>query len=231
MKRESCYFCKGPHFDDACKEFIRLALPERMQFIRTRGLCHWCLRWGHLRKDCRQRKSCATCSGLHPALLHDDALTKDKQDTNGKLSEATIHRIEVSDSKKHAECNSHSPIVPVRLRHKQGPLDKEFIYALLDDQSDAYFIKDTVLENLRINGPQVQLKLSTVLAEEVVTCKKIDGLMKPPAFACQEFTRAEIFQPSEGKSQEQRQHAISPTSYLLRTSLCLTEKISKLGCL
>lgn len=62
------------------------------------------------------------------------------------------------------------------LRHKQGPLDKEFIYALLDDQSDAYFIKDTVLENLRINGPQVQLKLSTVLAEEVVTCKKIDGL-------------------------------------------------------
>ena len=60
--------------------------------------------------------------------------------------------------------------------HKQVPQGKEFVYALLDNQSDAYFIKDTVEENLRINGPQVQLKLSTVLAEGVVTCKKIDGL-------------------------------------------------------
>ena len=147
-----------------------------MQFIHTRGLCHGCLRWGHLRKDCRQRKSCVTCSGLHPTLLHNDALTKDKQDTNGKTPEATSHRIEVCDLKKHAECYSHSLIVPVWLHHKQGPQDKELVYALLDDQSDACFIKDKVLEKLRVNGPQVQLKLSKVQAVEVVTCKKIDGL-------------------------------------------------------
>ena len=30
--------------------------------------------------------------------------------------------------------------------------------------------------------------------------------MKPPAFACKEFIRAEIFQPSEDISQDQRQH-------------------------
>ena len=121
-------------------EFINLALPERMQFLRMRGLCHGCLRWGHLCKDCQVKESCAACSGLYTTLLHNNSLTKDKQDTNGKIPEATSHRIEVSDSKKRAECYSHSLIIPVWLRHKQDP--------------------------------QVQLKLSTVLAEEVVMCKK-----------------------------------------------------------
>ena len=124
-------------------EFINLALPERMQFLRVRALCHGCLRWGHLCKDCQLKKSCAACSGLHTTLLHNNSLTKDKQDTNGKIPEATSHRIKVSDSKKRAECYSHSLIIPVWLRHKQDPQDKELVYALLDDQSDACFIKDS----------------------------------------------------------------------------------------
>ena len=33
-----------------------------------------------------------------------------------------------------------------------------------------------VLEKLQANGPEAQLKLSTVLAEEVITCKRIDDL-------------------------------------------------------
>ena len=175
-KRESCSFCKGPHFIDVCNEFTKLTLPEKMQFIRARGLCHGCLRWGHLRKDCRQRKNCASCRGPHPTLLHDDTLIKDKQDTNGTVPVATSHRIEASHSKGHAECYSHSLIVPVWLRHEQGSQEKELVYALLDDQSDACFIKESVLKKLQLSGPQVQLRLSTVLAEEVVECERIDGL-------------------------------------------------------
>ena len=88
----------------------------------------------------------------------------------------TSHRVEASNSEKHVECYSHSLIVPVWLRHEQAQ-DKQLVYALLDDQSDACFIKDTVLEKLKANGPEVQLKLSTVLAEEVITCKRIDSLI------------------------------------------------------
>jgi len=50
-KRESCSFCKGSLLNDVCNEFTRLTLSDKMQFIRARGLCHGCLRWGHLRKD------------------------------------------------------------------------------------------------------------------------------------------------------------------------------------
>ena len=53
------------------------------------------------------------------------------------------------------------------------------MYTLLDDQmqSDACFIKQTALDKLDIEGFEVNLKLSTVLAEEEITSQKINGLV------------------------------------------------------
>ena len=176
-KKEVCHLCKGLHNLDACEQFPKMSLSERMEFVRSRGLCHGCLKWGHLRRDCRHKKSCSTCNGPHPTLLHNDALKKDTPGTTQEIPEVTSHRVKASDSKEHSECFSHSLIVPVWLCHEDNPQDKQLVYALLDDQSDACFIKDTVLEKLSVNGPQVQLRLSTVLAEEVITCTRINGLV------------------------------------------------------
>ena len=123
------------------------------------------LRWGHLRKDCRQRKNFTSCGGPHPTVLDDDTFIRIKQDTSGTIPAVTSYRVEASHSENHAECYSHSLIVPVWHRHEKGSQEKELVYALLDDQSDACFIKESVLEKLELNGPQVRLKLSTVLAE------------------------------------------------------------------
>ena len=54
---------------------------------------------------------------------------------------------------------------------------EELVYALLDDQSDACFIRDDVVKRLAVRGPDVQLKLSTVLGKNVVTCQKVSGLV------------------------------------------------------
>ena len=43
---------------------------------------------------------------------------------------------------------------------------KLLTYALLDEQSDACFVKED-LGRFDVDGPEVELKLSTVLAEEV----------------------------------------------------------------
>ena len=129
-----------------------------------------------MKKDCRGRKICKKCKGFHPTSLHIDSPASQVQNSNEGIPEVTSHRVEASNSEKHVECYSHSLIVPVWLRHEQAQ-DKQLVYAPLDDQSDACFIKDTVLEKLKANGPEVQLKLSTVLAEEVITCKRIDGLI------------------------------------------------------
>ena len=51
-KKEFCHFCKNAHSLEACREFMKISLQERRQFIHARGLCHGCLPWGHIRKDC-----------------------------------------------------------------------------------------------------------------------------------------------------------------------------------
>jgi len=50
------------------------------------------------------------------------------------------------------------------------------VYALLDDQFFACFIKEIALPKLGVSGPEVQLKLSTVLDQEAITSQKISGL-------------------------------------------------------
>jgi len=51
------------------------------------------------------------------------------------------------------------------------------VYALLDDQFDVCFIKQIALAKLGVSGPEVQLRLSTVLGQEAITSQKISGLV------------------------------------------------------
>jgi hypothetical protein len=50
------------------------------------------------------------------------------------------------------------------------------VYALLDEQSDACFVNDSVLDEVGVDGPEVQLEISTVLARETVNSRNIPGL-------------------------------------------------------
>ncbi|XP_068742185.1 uncharacterized protein [Montipora capricornis] len=186
---------------------------EKMEFIKSRGVCLGCLKYGYMKKDCRGRNICKKWKGFHPTSLHLNSAASQEQNSNEGIPEVTSHRIEASNSEKHTECYSHSLIMPVWLNHEQAPQNKQLFYALLDDQSDACFIKDTVLEKLQANGPEVQLKLSTVLAEEVITCTRIDGLIVqgvneatsvrlPKAYSREDIPakREQILRPETGRN-------------------------------
>lgn len=71
----------------------------------------------------------------------------------------------------------HTLIVPVWLYHKNNPEQELVVYAILDDQSDPCFIKDDILHKLDVIGPDVQLQLSMVLGENLVTCQKVNDLV------------------------------------------------------
>ena len=175
---KSVIFAKAPTVSvDACENFLKMPVPDRRQFARSRGLCHGCLKWGHIRKDCRYKKTCNTCNGPHPTSLHDESRSEKVQDTSKGIPQAISHRVEAGNTKKHDGCYSHSQIVPVWVHHEDNPHDRILVYALLDDQSDACFIKDSVLDRLSVNGPEIQLRLSTVLGEEVISCQRITGLV------------------------------------------------------
>ena len=51
------------------------------------------------------------------------------------------------------------------------------VYALLDDQTDACFVKQATIERHGVRGQETQLKLSTFLAEETITTRRINGLV------------------------------------------------------
>ena len=155
-KADHCLLCKKAHNLDECDKFAKMSQTEKKEFVRPRGICLGCLKYGHLKKDCHGRKICKKCKGFHPTSLHIDSPASQEQTSNEGIPEATSHPVEASNSEKHAECYLYSLIVPVWLRHEQASQDKQLIDALLDDQSDACFIKDTVLEKCK----QIAMKFS-----------------------------------------------------------------------
>ena len=181
---ERCRLCKSAHSLDDCEKFAKMSYAEKLEVVKSNGLCLGCLRYGHMKRDCRGKKVCATCKGFHPTSLHNTTPRAPQQterpEAPSRSTEEvmiTSHRVSTQDTQNRNACDSHSLIVPVWLHHKAKPERKELVYALLDNQSDACFIRDDILQKLNISGPDVQLKLSTVMGEDLVTSKKINDLI------------------------------------------------------
>ena len=154
-------------------------------------MCWGCLKWGHLNSNCRVKKVGKVCSEAHSTFLHGDnwkSRSKSKDDSAklyqepNKVEDISSKDITVSNCIKVCKTYinsgpiSHSLIVPVWLHHEANPNRKIMVYALLDEQSDACFVKDSVLDTIGADGPEVQLEISTVLARESVNSRKVIGL-------------------------------------------------------
>ena len=181
-QRMTCLFCKVSHDIDTCDKFLCLPLTERRNFVQAKRLCWGCLKWGHVNKDCRGKKPCKTCNGPHPTSLHDQTWKPPpkretpNQDSSANQDTSVSHRVEVCNTKGFDYGTSHSLIVPVWLHHQDNPKGKVKVYALLDEQSDACFIKESTLTALGVDGPEVDLELSTVLGQKTIISKRITGL-------------------------------------------------------
>ena len=68
-------------------------------------------------------------------------------------------------------------IVPVRMYHQDNLERQVVIYALLDPASNGAFVKESILEDLQVNGVETQLKLNTMHGSEVVPTRRVSGLI------------------------------------------------------
>lgn len=132
-----------------------------------------------MKRNCRRRLVCKTCNGFHPTSLHNDPIpNENKQDSGSRdVPEATSNRVNLSDMKSLNPSCMHSLIVPVWIHHRDNISNKLLTCALLDEQSDACFVKEDLLQKIDLTGPEVELKLSTVLAEKVIISQRIEGLV------------------------------------------------------
>ena len=123
-----------------------------------------------MKRICRRRLVCRTCNGFHSTSLHGDPAPVETEQSSSlrNTPEATSHRVNLADMKNVNPSCMHSLIVPVWIHHRKDTRKKLLTYALLDEQSDACFVKEDLLGRLDVNGPEVELKLSTALAEKVI---------------------------------------------------------------
>ena len=148
--------------------FKTLPLPERIQFLSSKGLCFGCLSREHLAKVCPERKSCKIdgCPKKHPTVLHTQPRERPKEDTavgSGiGVADGTSQVCNGMACINNASCSHNGAgfsqtgmaILPVKVR--RGGSEKAItMYAFLDNGSSSTFCAEALMRQLDINGPKI----------------------------------------------------------------------------
>lgn len=65
-----CLFCEKNHTFEHCELFQSKPNAERIEYLKTNGMCFGCLIKGHVSRTCKNRMTCEKCSLSHPTILH-----------------------------------------------------------------------------------------------------------------------------------------------------------------
>ena len=147
-----CRYCKSTtHRLIDCKEFTKISIEDRFEFIKRSRLCHKCFSSRHRTPQCKKVNSCTVegCTNpFHHTLLH---FTRKKSpilkrtapevcnlNTNDS-PENTIALFTVSKATD-SDANVYLCVVPVRVRYKEKDV---LTYAFLDQASTHTFCDKT----------------------------------------------------------------------------------------
>ena len=186
-KEPKCMICDGSHQVSACDAFSKMQLSQKNMAVMKHGLCKGCLRPGHVWRTCKKRMKCEKCSRGHPTVLHDDALSVPRRERteptafSSQYEETQVKAVtlQVTASDRDINC-SHTMVVPVRISHVEHPEKEEVVYALLDPQSDACFMKESVAARICAKGEDVLLELRTMAGETMMKTTSMKNLIIRP---------------------------------------------------
>ena len=85
---------------------------------------------------------------------------------------ATSHKVDVQTGDQY-----HAPIVPVKIFHRDQPNEAVITYALLDNQSNACFITDSLAHQFNTKRESVKLNLTTMADKKIVSSEIVHNLM------------------------------------------------------
>ena len=162
-----CLYCQQPHTLAACSKIKAQPHKERVDFLKSKGLCFGCLMPGHLSKFCKRRIECKECKLKHPDILHiikeGSAVPEKKEDAHGsQVSCAQVSVQQESCSLTGAgEAECVLSIVPVKIKSKKSNKCVE-TYAFLDPGSTATFCTEDLQRKLSVKGKPTRILLSTM---------------------------------------------------------------------
>jgi hypothetical protein len=149
---KKCLYCnKSNHYLYQCKEFLSLAVSNRIDQINKRKLCKNCLRTNHDADSCKGG-CCRVCgSNIHNTLLH--------KDTSEQLDEIN-NDVNVLNSSTTLPINVILSTALVQVQDKAGNFTQ--LRALLDSGSQSNFITESALKMLNLPSYDTNITLSGV---------------------------------------------------------------------
>lgn len=141
-----CLFCNKNHSIEVCETFQAKQNKEKLDFLKTKGMCFGCLGRGHMSKNCQKHMSCNVCKKEYPTILHIQSQSS-KEPTNSKsvLSLATGSHTGAGN----VECVLS--IVPVKVKLEKGTRCIK-TYAFLDSGSLVTFCTEELARLLHAPG-------------------------------------------------------------------------------
>ena len=120
---------------------------------------------------------CRTCKKPYATVLHFESKPNPNAEKVKEADHVTHNCVKVCHvSDNCQDIPMSSLFIPVWICHKDIPSKKVMTYAVLDDQSDTWFITDGVCKELGINGPETVIELGTMHTVQNIKTQKISGL-------------------------------------------------------
>ena len=82
-----CVFCKKTHWSDKCETISDPS--SRKEILKQSGYCFLCLKEDHKIRDCKSKKGCFYCKGLHNSAICSEREKKDNENKEHSPSRTT----------------------------------------------------------------------------------------------------------------------------------------------
>lgn len=177
-----CLYCSKDHSLEFCGALKHKPNKEKVDFMKSKGLCFGCFGKGHMSKSCKNRMTSdfsQICHQNHPSLLHIDRKERVEQNCckkeAGEAAKVTSSLVSL-DASSHtgagnSECNLS--IVPVQVKLCKGTKIVQ-MYAFLDPGSTATFCTEELMTELNISGKKVKVLLKTMGQEKPVPSYRME---------------------------------------------------------
>jgi len=183
-----CPLCNSHHVLVCCKDFKKLCVKQRLQFVRSKGLCVNCLLPGHFVRECPKSSFCkiSRCQSKHSTYLHPQRDAREPEETSPREN-TNEHEVSIPDGNAVGNAQSSFisaigqcasigagksatalPIVPVRVKAK-GSNRSTVTYAFLNSGSNTTFCSNKLVETLGIEGDKTRLSLTTLSKQNCIT--------------------------------------------------------------
>ena len=173
-----CWKCDLDHMIDTCPDIETMSHDERLQYVKSKGMCFQCLGRFHKASECKSRFKCKACQGNHNTILHKDKTNLTSSYKNPEEQE--IVNVNTRSNKINERTSTVKMLtVPVKIMSSSGKQIET--YAVYDNGSTSSFITKSLLDRLDhspLQKKKVNLNISTInRRDQGLSSYQVDGLI------------------------------------------------------